>query len=128
MKDRGILLDSDIIIWLLRDNVKVKGHLKELYQNTILYTTPITVAEIWAGARKNETDIINELFKSIEVLSINKEIGRIAGEWMHKYQKSHSVELADSLIGACTLFYELKLWTMNIKHYPMLKKDFLHTF
>ena len=123
MKAKGILIDSDIIIWLLRGEIKITEKLKKLHPEFLLFTTPITVAEIYAGVRKNEKQTISELFQSIEVLSINKKIGILAGEWMDKYSKSHSIEIADSLIAASAHFYDLNLWTLNIKHYPMLKKD-----
>lgn len=47
---------------------------------------------------------------------------------MKTYQKSHSVELADALIASSTVYYRLKLWTLNRKHYPMLPdEDFYST-
>lgn len=123
MKDKGVLVDSDIIIWLLRGDKKIAEKLKTIFSQQPLFTTPITVSEIYAGARKNEEKVIADLFQSIEVLNINKEIGVMAGEWMNRYSKSHSLELADAMIAASTIEYELKLWTLNLKHYPMLKKD-----
>ncbi len=123
MKDKGILIDSDVIIWLLRGNLKVLEQFKKLYTKFPMYTSPITVAEIYAGSRKNEEQSIAEIFQSIEVLPIEKQIGINAGEWMNKYSKSHSIELADALIASSTIHYDLRLWTMNIKHYPMLKKE-----
>jgi len=123
MKDKGVLIDSDIIIWILRGNEKVLVRFKKLFEEHPLYTTPITVAEIWSGARKNEEKIITEVFQSLEVLSIDKPIGMGAGEFMNKFSKSHSVEMADALIAASAIHYDLRLWTMNVKHYPMLKKN-----
>jgi predicted nucleic acid-binding protein len=123
MKDKGILIDSDVIIWLLRGNSKVLEQFKKLHSRFPMYTTPITVAEIVAGSRKNEEQNISDFFQSIEVLIIDKQVGINAGEWMNKYSKSHSVELADALIASTTIHYDLRLWTMNVKHYPMLKKE-----
>jgi predicted nucleic acid-binding protein len=51
------------------------------------------------------------------------EIGKIAGDFMRVYRKSHSVELGDALIAGCTIKYDFKLWTFNRKHYPMLKRE-----
>lgn len=36
---------------------------------------------------------------------------------------SHNVTLADALVAACSRVNNLKLWTMNKKHYPMLEED-----
>lgn len=127
MKDKGVLIDSDIIIWWLRNNEKVIAQLKKLHAEYPLFTTPVTVAEIWSGARKNEENTISDIFQSIEVLTIDKETGKLAGGFVNTYGKSHSVELADSLIAATVIIHDLKIWTMNLKHYPMLKKDqFVH--
>ncbi len=123
MEDKGILIDSDIIIWILRGNEKTLAQFKKLFEQSPLYTTPVTVAEIWAGARKNEEKIITDIFQSVEVLPIDKQIGIRAGEFIHKFSRSHSVELADALIASSVINYDLRLWTMNIKHYPMLKKN-----
>ena len=38
---------------------------------------------------------------------------------MEGSKKSHSVELGDALIAACASSTDLKLWTLNKKHYPM---------
>ncbi|OGF58619.1 MAG: hypothetical protein A2Y62_14555 [Candidatus Fischerbacteria bacterium RBG_13_37_8] len=59
-------------------------------------------------------------------LSIDLEAGKLAGEYLNKYQKSKGVTLTDSIIAACAKIHGLKLWTANKKHYPMLnKEDFL---
>ncbi len=45
---------------------------------------------------------------------------------MQTYRKSHHVTLSDSLIAASTVLNNLKIWTLNKKHYPMIsQKDFV---
>ncbi|MCY7410161.1 MAG: hypothetical protein LH473_07800 [Chitinophagales bacterium] len=46
----------------------------------------------------------------------------LRGEYLKKFQNSHGVQLGDTLIGAASEVYDLKLWTLNKKHYPMLKQ------
>ncbi|MGD2294544.1 MAG: hypothetical protein PVF22_01745 [Candidatus Aminicenantes bacterium] len=41
---------------------------------------------------------------------------------MRKYGKSHNVDLIDALIAATAEAYSMTLVTLNIKHYPMLRK------
>jgi predicted nucleic acid-binding protein len=36
---------------------------------------------------------------------------------------SHNVTLADAVIAAVTVYYDLILWTLNRKHYPMLSEE-----
>ncbi|HHG75075.1 MAG TPA: PIN domain-containing protein [Persephonella sp.] len=69
------------------------------------------MAEIYAGARKKELKQIEKLLNSFRKIEINEEIGKLSGEFMKKYRKSHNVELADSLIAACCKVYGFK--TLN---------------
>jgi predicted nucleic acid-binding protein len=91
----------------------------------LLYITPVQIAEIHAGMRKKEREKTKKLLDSLLIIEIDREIGKLAGEFVKKYGKSHSVKLADALIGAATIVRGMKLWTFNKKHYPMFnEKEF----
>jgi predicted nucleic acid-binding protein len=47
----------------------------------------------------------------------------LAGEMVRIYKKSHDLQSADTLIAATAKIYDLKLWTNNQKHYPMMTKN-----
>ncbi|RUM62337.1 MAG: type II toxin-antitoxin system VapC family toxin [Persephonella sp.] len=117
-----IVFDTDIIIWILRNRGDIIKQSERLIEETngYIYITPIQIAEIYAGARKEELIQIEKLLNSFKKIDINEEIGRLAGEFMNKYRKSHNVELADSLIASSCKVYGFKLWTLNKKHYPMM--------
>jgi predicted nucleic acid-binding protein len=51
------------------------------------------------------------------------DTGKLAGEFMNRYRKFHNVTLADALVAASARLNNLKLWTNNKKHYPMLDGD-----
>ncbi len=117
-----IIVDSDILIWHLRGLRKITDEVKRLTDNDLLYTSPVVIAEIYAGAKKKEEVMINNLFSSMKKVTINEEIGKKAGEFLNKFSKSHSLEIPDALIAASSIASEMQLWTLNKKHYPMLKK------
>ncbi len=123
-----ILIDSDIIIWILRGNSDIKNKFEELARQTEgqLYITPIQIAEIYAGIREKEK-IETELFlDSLLQLSIDYQIGHLAGTYLNKYKKSHGITISDGLIAASAKKFNLKVWTLNRKHYPMLSaNDFI---
>ena len=122
-----IVIDTDVLIWLLRGNEKVKEMFKRAIEETegLLYITPVQIAEIHAGMRKKEREKTKKLLDSLLIIEIDREIGKLAGEFVKKYGKSHSVTLADALIGAATIVRGMKLWTFNKKHYPMFnEKEF----
>ena len=123
MKNKGILLDSDIIIWFLRGKTDIVTKINNLIIKNNLYVSPISIAEIYAGARPKEEKFINAFFSLIETISIDSSTGKLAGSYLNKYSKSHNIEIADSFIAATALNYSLKLWTLNKKHYPMIKQN-----
>jgi predicted nucleic acid-binding protein len=115
-----ILLDSDVIIAWLRGYQPVAGVVMSLLeQGSSLLWTPVSVAEIFAGARKGENAQLEKLFQILETLPISQEIGKRAGYYLQKYSKSHSLELGDTLIAASAYTADLSLWTINKKHNPM---------
>jgi len=52
-----------------------------------------------------------------------KKIGKLAGDFLHQYAKTHAVTMADALVGAAAKVNLFKLWTMNKKHYPMFERS-----
>ncbi|MEW6088649.1 MAG: type II toxin-antitoxin system VapC family toxin [bacterium] len=119
------MIDTDIIIWLLRGNEEIKEKFKKIVGENkgIIFITPIQITEIYAGLREKEK-IETEIFlDSFNCLAIDKKIGEIAGSFINLYAKAHNLTIADALIGAMTKINSLKLWTLNKKHYPMIKPD-----
>lgn len=117
----SVLIDSDIVIEILRGrDQEILKRWKALAESeTPILISPITIAEVGAGARPAEQGTIAELFAPLTCVPIQERIGRLAGEFLRRFAKSHSVELADALIAASAIDCEAKLWTRNRKHYPM---------
>jgi predicted nucleic acid-binding protein len=116
-----VLADSDIVIEVMRGrNESVLDRWKELVESrTLVFYTPATAAEIWAGAFSHEHEATTAFFESIECLPIDGAIGRLAGSYLKQFRKSHGLELADALIAASAVQNDAALWTRNKKHYPM---------
>jgi predicted nucleic acid-binding protein len=123
-----ILIDSDIIIWILRGNRDIKDQMEVIVSdiNEKLFITPIQISEIYAGLKEKEGIDTSLFLETLPCLEINDHVGKLAGEYLNIYKKSHGLTLADAMIAACSKIYNLKLWTLNKKHYPMLgKNDFI---
>ena len=120
-----ILLDSDVIIEWLRGHEPFVARIAQLLQeHSQLFWTPVSVAEVYAGVRKNEEKEADKLFILLEPVSISPETGKKAGEYLKLYAKSHRVEIADALVAACAFTENVSLWTLNRKHYPMKNLSF----
>ncbi len=121
-----VLIDSDILIEVARNRDKsLLARWDELSRSDALIAcSPVTVAELWHGARPHEYKLLEELFSCMTCVPIEADIGRRAGDYLRQFARSHQVELGDALIGATASIHQLALWTRNRKHYPMTDCSF----
>lgn len=122
----SLLVDSDILLEVSRGrDAGLVSQWTELSSSDveILYS-PVSAAELWAGARPAEHVALTDLFSSLTCVPIDAETGRRAGEYLKRYRKSHAVELGDALIAAGAVLNSATLWTRNRKHYPMKELAF----
>ena len=115
-----VVVDSDILIEVFRArNAEVVAKWTELSSSdaVVLYS-PVSVAEIWAGARPSEHAALTDLFAKLTCTPLDEKAGRQAGDYLRKYRPSHGVGIADALIAACAVAHKAELWTRNRKHYP----------
>ena len=121
-----VLVDSDILIDVTRgrDEVVVSQWIELSRSEDLILYSPVSVGELWAGARPAEHDILHSLFRALSCAVIDAETGRQAGDILRRYRKSHGVELGDALIGATALSNGARLWTRNKKYYPMKDLSF----
>jgi predicted nucleic acid-binding protein len=123
---KSVLIDSDILIEVAR--ARDSGILNKwdaLSQGfTVLFCSPVTVAELWHGTRPQENRILQALFAAVQSIPIDAEIGQRAGVFLRQYARSHGVELGDALIAATACLHDLQLWTRNRRHYPMKDLSF----
>ena len=121
-----VLIDSDILIEVARGkDPQIVSRWTELGESDagILFS-PVNAAELWAGARTNEHELLNRLFDSLTCVPVDMDVGRQAGAYLRQYRKSHGVELGDALIAATAAAANAMLWTRNRKHYPMKEITF----
>lgn len=118
---KSVLIDSDILIEVSRArDAAVLTRWDQLSRSDIpLLCSPVTIAELWHGARPQEHAALNALFSAIRAIPIDATIGIRAGEYLRLFSKSHHVELGDALIAATVSIHNLELWTRNRRHYPM---------
>jgi predicted nucleic acid-binding protein len=121
-----VLIDSDILIEVLRgrDDAILSRWDQLSRGESALLCSPVTVAELWHGARPQEYQILNALFVAVHCIPIDIQIGQRAGNYLRQYAKSYHVELGDALIAATASIHKLELWTRNRRHYPMKDIDF----
>jgi predicted nucleic acid-binding protein len=122
-----VLVDSDILIEVLRGRDQgILARWMELGESSnFILCSPVSIAELWHGARAREHQALEGLFRALICIPIDADTGRRAGDFLHAYHKSHSVELGDALIAGAAQQHNAMLWTRNRKHYPMRDLGFL---
>jgi len=116
----GVLLDSDVIIEILRGRAGALEAAVALEESGVpTFCSAISWAEVFAGVRRGEEGPTTAFFEARGEVVLDGRIGRQAGAYLARYARSHGVEIADALIAAAAATSSLRLWTLNRKHYPM---------
>ena len=116
-----MVIDTDVLIWYMKGNQKAY---KAIENSKHFFISVVTYMELVQGMRnKNE---LNNLRRALHVwdskiLYISEEISVKAMFFVEHHYLSHSIQLADALIGATAIAYGLPILTGNDKHYKILK-------
>jgi hypothetical protein len=115
------LVDTDIWIDFLRGTPQAVTFVSKLPNEVAI--SSISVAELYAGVRDgSETQALSDLLDTLEVITLNRDIAQAGGLIRREYGKAHGVGLNDALIAATALNRNACLYTLNLKHYPSMRK------
>ena len=115
---KSTLVDTDILINFLRGRSKAKDFLTLLLEESGIFCSAITVAEIAAGMLPGEEERTKAFLGQIEVLDVTRDVAEKAG-YYKRSAKGHNPELDDCLVAATAFVHQAALATGNGKHYPM---------
>ena len=116
-----MLVDTDVLIWYLKGNEKAY----QIIENSSnFFISVVTYMELVQGMRNKKE--LNNLRKALhiwnaQILYISEEISAKAMFYIEQHFLSHSMQLADALIGATAIAYGNPILTGNDKHYNVLK-------
>jgi predicted nucleic acid-binding protein len=116
-----MVIDTDVLIWYMNGNqnaYKVIGNSKHFSISVVTYM------ELVQGMR-NKSEL-NHFRRALhawnsKILYISEEISVKAMFFVEQHFLSHSIQLADALIGATAISHGLPILTGNDKHYKILK-------
>ncbi len=116
-----LLIDTDVLIWYMRGNEKAYKHIE---RNRNFQISVVTYIELVQGMRnKKELNGFRKFLKlwNAGLIYINEEISTKAMFYVEQHYLSHSLQLADALIGATAVSHGLSILTGNDKHYKSIK-------
>ena len=117
-----MIVDSDVIIEVLRGNAKTAAWLRhQRAEGAVLSYSPVSRAEVRAGARPAEQPAISALFGSLVALPVEASTGDLAGDKLARFAASHGVQMGDALIAAAAIEHRDDLATFNWRHFPGVK-------
>ncbi len=123
-----MLIDTDVLVWYMRGNEKAKHLIRKTNGFSI---SVVTYIELVQGLRnKEELNVLRNSLKewNADIIYINEEISTKAMFLVEQYYLSHSIQLADALIGATSVINGLPLLTSNTKHYKKIKNIIIKKF
>lgn len=114
-------LDTNIIIYFLRGELKLKEFLREeTIKGSRFFISTISEAELFGYSEITSEEIskIDEILKAISIIPIDSQIARLAGFFKRKYGSS----LPDTIIAATIYLTNTVLLTRNIKDFRKIKE------
>jgi len=115
-----LILDTDVLIWYLRGNVRAKALVDASVPFSI---SSVTHMELLQGMRdKLEFRRFQKSMKiwNVEIIHIDREISARAVFYVQEYCLSHGMMMADALIAATAVQNSELLITANDKHYKFI--------
>jgi len=116
-----MIIDTDVLIWYMKGNEKAY----EIIEKTnTFFISVVTYIELVQGMRNKKE--LNNLRKALrgwnaQILYISEEVSAKAMFYVEQHFLSHSIQLADALIGATAITYGFPILTANDKHYKAMK-------
>lgn len=113
----GMLIDSDVLVWLTRGHVGAARRLHALAQWRI---STVTYIELAQGCRdKAELARLKKglAARQTEIVPITPAVSARAAELIDGLALSHGLRLADALIGATAIELGATLLTANVRHF-----------
>ncbi|MCP4550827.1 MAG: type II toxin-antitoxin system VapC family toxin [Bacteroidetes bacterium] len=123
-----MIVDTDVLIWYLKGNENAFESIEELNK---FFISVVTYMELVQGMRnKKELNSLRQTLKiwNTKIIYISENISAKAMFFVEQHFLSHSMQLADALIGATAITCGEPILTANEKHYKVLKDLQIKTF
>jgi len=123
-----MIIDTDVIIWYMKGNEKAY---KAIEHSKNFFISVVTYMELVQGMRnKSELNTLRRALHvwNSKIIYISEDISVKAMFFVEQHFLSHSIQLADALIGATAIAYGLPLLTGKYKHYKILKEVQIQKF
>lgn len=114
------LVDTDIIIWIIRGEKKYVQWFDDLKEGTVLSISSISIAEIYKNVFPSELENTQDILNKFKVWDVTAIVAKRGGlYWQHYEKKLKALHIFDCIIAATAKEYNLSVLTLNTRHFPM---------
>lgn len=114
-------VDSDILIWHLRGEPKAARLLRSLSAEplTELWIGALQRAEVVFFMKRDEESATRAFLSRFKTEAVTQAIVDHGGEFYRRWHPSHGIDVNDAILAATVAATGGKIYTQNLKHYPM---------
>jgi predicted nucleic acid-binding protein len=115
------LPDTNIFINAFRNSKPEDSFLEKATAGNNLAISVVVITEFLSGIGENE-EVKKDFYKLLDhlkIISVNRDVAEIAGEYRKKSLKTTKAYLADCFLAAQAKKYNLTLVTNNTSDFPM---------
>ena len=119
-----VICDTNIIgKYLFKDplvlrQINLLGGMKNIYITPIVYIEIIHWLSSYQKFTREDRKEIKKFLDELKMLHLNKGISELSIEIS---KKDNSLDMPDILIGATGVYYDLTVYTHNLKHFKLIK-------
>ncbi|MBM2811602.1 MAG: type toxin-antitoxin system VapC family toxin [Chloroflexi bacterium] len=116
-----IVIDTSVLIDHLRGNELARVALRQAAEGgEHLVASVLTKVEVLAGMRLSEARRTRQLLDLLDWIEVDDGLAESAGRLANRYLRSHpGIDPVDYVIAATVERLGARLWTRNVKHFPM---------
>jgi predicted nucleic acid-binding protein len=118
-----VVLDTDVLVGLLRDNPEARAKITSLERQEPLRTTSFTVFELLKGAQLSDSPAVaviqvQDVLSSVQIIVFDAHAASIAGMLFAMQQRSGTPSgVVDVFIAASCIAENERIITRNKKHF-----------
>ena len=123
-KMKKIICDTNVISrYILNSSTEITITIEEIIGIENIFITPVIYIELmnwlafYEGIEKTKRMQLKKLINSIPVITLNEDICNFAMKLA--FQNPHS-KVADTLIGATAIYYNINIYTLNKKYCELI--------
>ncbi|WP_454983121.1 type II toxin-antitoxin system VapC family toxin [Capnocytophaga sputigena] len=121
---KKIICDTNVISrYILNSSTEITITIEEIIGIENIFITPVIYIELmnwlafYEGIEKTKRMQLKRLINSIPVITLNEDICNFAMKLA--FQNPHS-KVADTLIGATAIYYNINIYTLNKKDFELI--------